>query len=90
MTIFKFELGAQVKDRISGYEGIITGRYQYLNGCVQYGVRAQGLHDGKPIASQAFDEQRLELMGEGIPGPSAEAEEQRPGGPGKSRSPSMT
>jgi len=34
--IFKFELGKKVKDQITGFTGIITGRAEYLTGCVRY------------------------------------------------------
>ncbi|EPN30018.1 hypothetical protein A245_46208, partial [Pseudomonas syringae pv. actinidiae ICMP 19096] len=30
------ELGKKARDKISGFEGVITGRAQYLTGCDQY------------------------------------------------------
>jgi hypothetical protein len=33
---FKFDLGVTVKDVIHGFEGVVTGRCQYLTGCTQY------------------------------------------------------
>lgn len=53
-------LGTKVKDKITGFEGIAVSRTTYLYGCVRVCVEPQGLHDGKPIESQYFDEQRLE------------------------------
>lgn len=34
--IFKFELGQQVKDKLTGFEGFVTGRCDYMTGCKQY------------------------------------------------------
>jgi hypothetical protein len=56
------ELGCRVRDRISGFEGIASGRADYLTGCTQYAVAAKGLHEGKPVAWQWFDELRLEVV----------------------------
>jgi hypothetical protein len=44
-------LGAEVKDRISGLKGVITGRVTFLSGCVYYKVTTQGKTDrlGSPI-----------------------------------------
>lgn len=53
-------LGSKVKDNITGFEGIATGRSEYLYGCVRVLVEPQELRDGKPIEAQWFDEQRLE------------------------------
>lgn len=35
---FKFALGIEVEDITCGFTGIITCRYQCLNGCLQYTV----------------------------------------------------
>ena len=53
------KLGDKVKDAITGFEGVVTGRAEYLYGCVRCLVEPEGLHDGKPIDTQWFDEQRL-------------------------------
>lgn len=61
--IFKFENGSRVKDIITGYEGIIGGRTQYLTDCVQYGIVREGLtKDGKTADWVWFDESRLILV----------------------------
>ena len=62
MQRFKFQLGAKVKDVVTGYEGIVTSRTRYLNGCLTYGVRTQKLHDGTPIEAVFLDEEQLEEM----------------------------
>lgn len=61
--IFKIELGSKVRCKITGFTGIVGGRYEYLWGCVQYGVRSQKLDkDGQPGQLQQFDEDQLEVI----------------------------
>lgn len=55
-------LGTKVKDKISGFSGIVTGRCQYLSGCNQAMVTPQVLADGKPIEPIWIDEQRLDRV----------------------------
>lgn len=43
MEIFKFELNQIVKDKITGFQGVILGRTEYATGCVQYGICPQKL-----------------------------------------------
>ena len=56
------KLGWKVKDRLTGFTGIVEGRTEWFTGCAQCGVRAYGLDDGKPIKLQWFDESRLEIL----------------------------
>lgn len=58
----KFPLGALVKDRITGFTGIVMANVFWLNGCVRCSVQPQELKDGKPIDMEAFDEQQLDLV----------------------------
>jgi hypothetical protein len=56
-------LGDRVKDAISGFKGIVTGRYEYLYGCVRCAVRPEELSkEGTPAESQTFDEGQLEVV----------------------------
>jgi len=55
-------LGMKVRDRITGFEGIITGHVVYISGCNQDLVNPRVDADGKLRDSQWFDEQRLELV----------------------------
>lgn len=58
-------LGAKVKDRISGFEGIASAKISYLTGCTQIGVMPEGLTaDGKTKEWCYFDWQRLEIVDE--------------------------
>jgi len=56
------ELGQTVQDVITGYEGVVTSRHEYLHGCTRLSVQSRELRDGKPIESETFDEQRLRVL----------------------------
>ena len=55
-------LGDKVKDQISGFTGICTGRAEYLFGCVQVLVAPTVAKDDKPAESMWFDEDRMVVM----------------------------
>ena len=81
------KLGDKVKDNISGLEGIVTGRSEYLYGCAHILVNPQQVKDGAPVAGTWLDEDRFTVIEEGvIPRPAA-AEVKR-GGPAMSTPPS--
>lgn len=73
-------LGDKVKDSISGFIGIATGRSEYLYGCVRICVTPAEMKDGKPIDPLWFDEDQLSLL-ESVSVPSPESAEVRKGGP---------
>jgi hypothetical protein len=55
--------GNKVRDTISGVEGIVLGRFEYMYGCVRCEVQPEGTDkDGKVHDGYVFDEQRLELV----------------------------
>lgn len=60
------ELGQQGKDKITGYEGIITARIQYITGCDQYGLTQKAIPGTTPLPTEYFDEGRIEITGRGI------------------------
>ncbi len=65
--MFKFELGQKVKERITGFKGVIVARSQYMTGCNRYGIQSQKLKsDGKPLEWEYFDEDLLEIDGKNI------------------------
>lgn len=51
----KIELGDKVKDKITGFTGIATGRAEYLTGCVRFMVERAG----KDSKAEWYDEGRL-------------------------------
>lgn len=56
--MFKHKLGLRATDKISGFEGVITARVQYLTGCDRYYVQPKA-KDGAFIEGAYFDEAQL-------------------------------
>lgn len=54
-------LGQIYRDRITGFEGVATGRAEYITGCTQVLIAPPVKTDGTFIDCLWFDEQRLEL-----------------------------
>lgn len=61
----EIKLGSKVKDVVSGLEGIVTGKAEYLNGCIQYCVQPK-IKNGAMVDSQWIDISQLEITGEGV------------------------
>jgi hypothetical protein len=59
------KLGSKVRDKVSGVEGIATGRCEYLNGCIQYCVTTKVGKDNKGT-SPWIDEGQLVVVGQGV------------------------
>jgi hypothetical protein len=57
----KTELGMKMRDRITGFTGIATGRAEYISGCHQVLLNAKVKDDGSFTGVEWFDEQRLEV-----------------------------
>lgn len=78
-------LGKRAKDRITGFEGIVTGEISYLTGCDQILIQPQGL-DEKGLVKDAkwFDIYRCEIgyVVEFVPLRQLPNASDRPGGPG--------
>lgn len=73
-------LGKKARDKITGFEGIITGRTQYLYGCDQYCI-VPPARDGEIRSGEWFDEGRILVLGNGV-APS-EVRVDKPGGPNR-------
>ena len=57
------ELGDHVKDRLTGFEGIVTARTEWLYGCIRVAVLNQELNkDGKVREAEWFDEAQVERI----------------------------
>jgi len=55
------KLGQKVKDRITGFEGIVIAKCFYLNGCTSCQIRPDKLkEDGSIHETQWIDEQQLD------------------------------
>ena len=60
---FKYSLGNIVRDCVTGFEGMIDSRTQWLNGCIRYSVQPQKLtKDGDPVKNIWVDEEQLVLI----------------------------
>jgi len=57
--MFKHTLGSIVRDRVSGYQGILTSRSDWYYGPTLYSVQSQEAVDGVPVESRGFDEDTL-------------------------------
>lgn len=75
----KVILGDEVKDSISGFTGIATGRAEYLTGCVQIQIASATLK-GEPT-DHWIDEQRLTIVEEAAYSFPEKAVKQAPAGP---------
>jgi len=59
---FKFELGDVVKDVVTGFEGVIRGRADYLTGCDRFAVQSLTIKENsKPEEWVWFDENEIVL-----------------------------
>ena len=58
----KVKLGDEVKDKISGFTGVIVSRHEYLNGCARMTLQPKIDKDGKLPETETFDEPQLELI----------------------------
>lgn len=57
------KLGQTVRDRITGFQGVVTGIVNYISGCHQALVVPRVKDDGSLTDAQWFDLQRLEIDG---------------------------
>ena len=58
----RIELGDEVRDTITGFQGVVIGDTKWLHGCRRLTIQPKELKDGKPIDSLTFDEPQLVLV----------------------------
>jgi len=58
----KPKLGDLARDIITGFKGIVVCHTKWVTSCDTYGLSPQSLKDGKPINSQHFDVDRIEVV----------------------------
>jgi hypothetical protein len=76
-------LGTKVKDMITGLEGIVIGRTEYLTGCAHIAVQPEKLKDDGTIPdAQWFDETRAQVIDEKPVQLNPPAKKDSTGGPG--------
>jgi hypothetical protein len=57
----KILLGQRVKDKLTGFEGLVTGRAQYITGCDQLLVQPSLNGKGEFVEARWLDEPRLDI-----------------------------
>ncbi|HLW67875.1 MAG TPA: hypothetical protein VKS79_21330 [Gemmataceae bacterium] len=66
----EFKPGDRARDKISGFEGVVTGVHKWINGCTTISVQKETLDkDGLPLKSQSFDAPQCELVEASAPVP---------------------
>lgn len=64
------QLGQEVRDVVSDFEGIVTMRVTYINGCVRYAVlpqiNAKALVQQEVPPASFIDQGRLKVIGDGL------------------------
>ncbi len=50
-----YELGDNIKCRITGFKGVFIGVTQWFNDCTRIGIQSKDLHDKIPVSVQWFD-----------------------------------
>jgi hypothetical protein len=60
--MFKIENGVEVRDKVTGFSGVVTGRADYITGCNQYLVQPPA-KDGAFVEPRWYDEHRLAVIG---------------------------
>lgn len=63
----KILMGQKAKDVITGFQGIVTGKAQYITGCEQALLVPPVKPDGEFVSGNWFDEDRLDLVDPLIP-----------------------
>lgn len=56
------ELGQKVKDIVTGLEGIVVGKTEWLNGCVRFAIQSRVNDKGGIPEQQWIDEQQAEII----------------------------
>lgn len=60
----KLSIGSKVRDKITGFEGVVTGKASYITGCDQYLVQPPVKADGDFVEGKWCDDGRLTVIEE--------------------------
>lgn len=58
----RINLGDIARDEITGFQGVVTARSQWLQGCDRLQLQPRDLDDGSIRDPQWFDEPQVELV----------------------------
>lgn len=78
------KLGQRVRDRISGFSGVVTAYSQHLNGCDRVWISPPVDKDGKIVEGMWIDIYSLDVVDEQnciLPPETQKAIAEKPGGP---------
>lgn len=59
---FKYNNGDVLRDKVTGFTGVVMVCAAYATGCHHYGLQDQNLKDGAPAEWQWLDVSRLEVV----------------------------
>ena len=59
MNIIQF--GSSVRDKITGFKGIVMYRVEHMNDCIRYGVQPVTDKEGQLLEAKVFDGPNLEI-----------------------------
>lgn len=62
----ELKLGNVAKCRLTGFTGVVIAKVEYINGCIQYGVRPRVDKDNKFPDAIYIDAEQLEFVKDGI------------------------
>ena len=60
-----FEKGDLVKDKITGFTGVVVCVLDYLHGCIRVAVQDKELKDGLPKECQYYDQHQIAMVEKG-------------------------
>lgn len=78
-------VGDKVRDLVTGFEGIVVGKTEWINNCVTVGVKPRVKDDGTIIEAHWFDVPQLELIERNVVARTS----QNVGGPEKNGKPTI-
>lgn len=90
MSKEKVELGDLVRDRISGFQGVVICRSDWIYGCTRFGIAPRDLDkDGGVKEAHYLDENQLEMVEKGAVGNSFVPDSENKGPAGNRKDPPM-
>lgn len=60
------KLGDRAKDTVTGYTGIVVAKTEWLNGCIRVSIQSEKLKEGKPLDTEGFDIEQVEVIEKGV------------------------
>ena len=64
---YSIKLGQEVKDKVTGFQGIVVCRVIWLHGCERLSVQPPAKKGAEKLPeANTFDEPQLEIVGDGV------------------------